>query len=63
MAAALQPSHNGRLHVDAPTDEQAKQCARILLKQHGSAIKLIDLRRGSITSIGAGFLAKALKGE
>lgn len=66
----LQASRNGKLEIEGATDDQARQCARILrdAQRHDgsttttSTIKSIELRRGSITSVGAGFLAKALKG-
>lgn len=65
--ALVKVGRNGKVEIEASTDEQAKQCARILnmnSKEHGSAIiKSLDLRRGTITSIGASFLAKALRGE
>lgn len=56
---------NGRVDIEVPTDDSARQCAR-LLKDHSSgpsAIKSIDLRKGVVTSAGAGAIAKALKGE
>lgn len=53
---------NGRVDVEVPTDEDAKQCARLLKDPH-SSIKSVDLRRGLVTSAGAGAIAKALKGE
>ncbi|CAM9552733.1 unnamed protein product [Ectocarpus sp. 4 AP-2014] len=52
---------NGRVDIEVPTDEDAKHCARVLKDQH-SSLKSIDLRRGLVTSAGAGALAKALKG-
>lgn len=52
---------NGRVDIEVPTDEDAKHCARVLKDQH-SSLKSIDLRRGLVTSAGAGVLAKALKG-
>lgn len=52
---------NGRVDVEVPTDEDAKQCARLLKDPHAN-LKSIDLRRGLVTSAGAGILAKALKG-
>lgn len=66
----LQAFRNGKLEIEGATDDQARQCARILRdaqKHDGSTtttgtIKSIELRRGSITSVGAGSLAKALKG-
>ncbi|CBJ26094.1 conserved unknown protein [Ectocarpus siliculosus] len=53
---------NGRVDIEVPTDEDAKHCARVLKDQH-SSLKSIDLRRGLVTSAGAGALAKALKGN
>lgn len=53
---------NGRVDIEVPTDEDAKQCARLLRDPH-STIRSIDLRRGLVTSTGAGAIAKALKGE
>lgn len=53
---------NGRVDVEVPTDEDAKQCARLLKDPH-SNIKSVDLRRGLVTSAGAVAIAKALKGE
>lgn len=55
------PLRNGRVEIEAPSDEQAKHCARIL-KEHSSSVKSLDLRRGSITSAGASAIAKSLKG-
>ena len=53
---------NGRVDIDVPSDDNARQCAR-LLKEHPSSIKSIDLSKGVMTSAGAGVIAKALKGE
>lgn len=54
------PLRNGKLEIEAPTDEQAKQCAR-MLKDH--SMKWLELRCGTITRVGAGAIAKSLKGE
>lgn len=56
------PVRNGKVDIDVPTDEQARQCARAL-REHAPSLKSIDLRRGVVTSIGAIAIAKALKGE
>ncbi len=55
-------ARNGRVDMEVPTDEDAKQCARLLKDPH-SSLKSVDLRRGLVTSAGAGAIAKALKGE
>lgn len=54
------PLRNGKVDIDAPTDEQAKQCAWCLKMQ--PSVRSIELRHGSITSAGATFIAKGLKG-
>lgn len=54
-------ARNGRVDVEVPADEDAKQCARLLKDAHAN-VKSIDLRRGLVTSAGAGAIAKALKG-
>lgn len=54
-------ARNGRVDVEVPADEDAKQCARLLKDPHAN-LKSIDLRRGLVTSAGAGAIAKALKG-
>lgn len=53
---------SGRVDIEVPTDEDAKQCAR-LLKDTNCTIKSVDLRRGLVTSTGVGAIAKALKGD
>lgn len=55
-------ARNGRVDMEVPTDEDAKQCARLLKEPH-SSLKSVDLRRGLVTSAGAGAIAKALRGE
>eukprot|EP00903_Cladosiphon_okamuranus_P010674 g10091.t1 len=55
-------ARNGRVDVEVPADEDAKQCAR-LLRDPNANLKSIDLRRGLVTSAGAGAIAKALKGN
>lgn len=62
MATAL--VRNGIVDIDVPTDDDAKQCARLLRdKQTSPNIRSLDLRRGVVTSAGAAAIAKALKGE
>lgn len=51
---------SGRVEIDVPTDEHAKQCARVV-KEHG-AVKSLDLRQGRVTDVGAAAIAKAMKG-
>lgn len=53
---------NGRVDIDVPSDDNARQCAR-LLKDHLSPIKSLRFRKGIMTSAGASAIAKALKGE
>lgn len=60
MSATVE-ARNGRVDVEVPADEDAKQCARLLKDTHAN-LKSIDLRRGLVTSAGAGAIAKALKG-
>ena len=52
---------NGIVDIDVPTDEDAKQCARLLKDQQGSTFRSLDLRRGLVTSAGTNSIAKGLK--
>lgn len=61
MQMSAVEARNGRVDVEVPADEDAKQCARLLKDPHAN-VKSIDLRRGLVTSAGAGAIAKALKG-
>lgn len=54
---------NGIVDIDVPTDDDAKQCARLLKDQQAPAVRSLDLRRGVVTSVGASAIAKGLKGE
>lgn len=54
---------NDVVDIDVPTDEDAKQCARLLRDAHPPELKSVDLRRGVVTSAGAGIIAKGLKGK
>ena len=54
---------NGIVDIDVPTDDDAKQCARLLKDQQAPAFRSLDLRRGVVTSVGASAIAKGLKGE
>ena len=54
---------NGIVDIDVPTDEDAKQCARLLKDQQGPTFRSLDLRRGVVTSAGASVIAKGLKGK
>ncbi|CAM9604213.1 unnamed protein product, partial [Discosporangium mesarthrocarpum] len=60
MAQQITIDH-GMVNINAPTDECAKQCSRIL-KEKG-AIKNLILNNGTITHNGVSSISRALKGN